>query len=94
MIDKIGEYRLIPKGTEFWSIKNQTIFSSKQDEIIQIKHTCHGNDIIYGEPKQLIGELLYPTLIGKGSDEWGLSYSKTELYQIPNPLIINIKYVK
>lgn len=92
MIDKIGEYRLIPKGTEFWTIKNQTMFSSKQDEIIQITHTCHGNDVIFGEPKQLIGEILYPTLIGKGLDEWSLNYSKTESYKIPNPLINNIKY--
>lgn len=82
---KIGEYRLIPKGTKFWSIKNQTTIMTDNDEIIEIKNTCYGNDGIFVEPKQLLFNFagFFPTLIGRGTDEWELSYSKTLPYKIP-----------
>lgn len=88
---EIGEYRLIPKGTKFWSIKNQTTIMTDSDEIIEIKHTCYGNDTIFVEPKQLLFNFagFIPTLIGRGSDEWEISYSKTLSYEIPKPNFFN-----
>jgi hypothetical protein len=63
-----------------------------EDEIVKIKHTCYGSDIVFVEPMQLIFNLVgyIPTLIGKGVDEWELSYSKTIKYKIPNPNIETI----
>ncbi len=84
---KIGEYRLIPKGTEFWSINNQSVLMSCSDEIIEIKHTCYGIDTVFVVPKQLLFNIpgYIPTLIGKGKDEWSISYSKTRSYSVPEP---------
>lgn len=82
---EIGENRLIPKGTKFWSIKNQTQIMTDEDEIVGIKHTCIGSDVVFVEPKQLIFNIIgyIPTLIGRGSDEWKLNYSKTLPYVVP-----------
>ena len=82
MDNKIGEYRLIPKGTKFWSIKNQTTIMTDIDEIVEIKHTCIGNDVIFVEPRQLLFNIpgYIPTLIGRGTDEWELSYKQTLPY--------------
>jgi hypothetical protein len=84
---KVGEYRLIPKGTKFWSIKNQTTIMTDSDEIVEIKHTCYGNDVVFVEPKQLLFNMMgfFPTLIERGSDEWEISYSETLPYKIPEP---------
>lgn len=83
--NKIGETGLIPKGTKFWSIKNQTTIMLDEDAIIEIKHTCFGSDTVFVEPKQLIFNMIghIPTLIGKGTDEWELSYSKILPYTVP-----------
>lgn len=87
MKDIIGEYRLIPQGTEIWSISNQTTFNITQDEIVEIKHTCIGSDYVFIEPRQLIFNIpgYIPTIIGKGRDEWGVSLSKTIPYKVPEP---------
>lgn len=86
-MSKIGTYRLIPKGTKFWSINNQSVLSSSADEIVEIGHTCHGNDAVFVKPMQLLFNLpgQIPTLIGKGIDEWEISYSKTLPYNVPEP---------
>lgn len=86
----IDEYRLIPKGTKFWSISNQTTISSDSDEIVQIKHTCHGNDTVFVKPMQLLFNIagFIPILIAKGSDEWGISLSKTKPYKKPKSEIL------
>ena len=88
---KIGENRLIPKGTKFWSIKNQTVIMLDEDAIIEIKHTCYGNDVVFVEPKQLIFNIpgYIPKLIGRGTDEWELSYSKTLPYTVPQADSLN-----
>ena len=85
MSEIIGENRLIPKGTIFWSIKNQTNIMLDEDSIIEITHTCTGSDAVFVKPKQLIFNMIgyIPTLIGKGTDEWVISYSKTLSYTIP-----------
>ena len=82
---KIGENRLIPKGTKFWSIKNQTNILLDENAIVEVKHTCIGSDVVFVEPKQLIFNMIghIPTLIGRGTDECELSYSKTLPYTVP-----------
>ncbi len=83
---RIGEYRLIPKGTVFWSINCQTELITRKDEIVEINQRCTGElDIIFVLPKQLIFNApgFMPTLIGKGVDEWMLNYSETLPYTIP-----------
>jgi hypothetical protein len=82
---KIGENRFIPKGTKFRSIKNQTNILLDEDAIVEVKHTCIGSDVVFVEPKQLIFNMMgyIPTLIGRGTDEWELSYSKTLEYTVP-----------
>ena len=84
---KIGENRLIPRGTKFWSIKNQTSIMTDEDEIVEIKQTCLGSDTVFVEPKQLIFNMIgyIPTLIRRGTDEWELSHSKTLPYNVPEP---------
>ena len=84
----IGQNRIIPKGTEFWSIKNQTVLISKDDEIVKITHTCYGSDVVFVEPQQLLFNIpgFIPTLIGRGCDEWELSISKTKSYTVPEPM--------
>jgi hypothetical protein len=88
---KIGEYRLVPQGTAFWSINNQTNLISTKDEIVEIKHTCFADNLIFVKPKQLLFNTIgsIPTLIGKGTDEWELSYSQTLPYTIPEPQFLN-----
>ena len=91
---EIGELRLILKDTLFWSIKNQTMISTNEDEIVELKHTCYGSDYIFVKPKQLIFQCpgSIPGVIGRGSDEWGIDYSKTLPYKIPEPQFIDYKY--
>lgn len=62
-----------------------------EDAIIEIKITCIGSDVVFVEPKQLIFNMIgyIPTLIGRGTDEWELSYSKTLPYAVPEAQIIN-----
>ena len=83
----IDEYRLIPKDTEFWSISNQETMSCGTDQIVQVKHTCAGNDVVFVKPMQLMGNMPghVPGLMSKGTDEWELNYSKTEPYRLPKP---------
>lgn len=86
-MNKINEIRLIPKETIVWSIKNQSNIRLVDDTIVQIKHTCIGNDTVFVEPRQLIFNMIghIPTLIGRGTDEWSLNYSNTLPYNIPSP---------
>jgi hypothetical protein len=85
---KVEEYRLVPRGTEFWSINNQLTLSTCIDQIVEIKHAVIMNkDYVYVKPMQLLFNLPghIPTLIGQGQDEWGIVLSKTLPYIIPKP---------
>lgn len=91
----VGEYRLIPKGTEFWSIHNQSNIIINEDQIVEVKHTiAFNNDYVYVKPKQLIFNIpgYIPTIIGKGRDEWGVTYSKTIPYDVPQPQFFDYDY--
>lgn len=77
--DVIGEKRTIPKGSRIWSIKNQANMILDSDHLVEIKHTCIGSDYVFVKPIQVIFDSpgMIPGIIGKGVDEWGLSYSDT-----------------
>lgn len=87
---KVGEHRLIPANTKFWSIKNQTSLISDEDQIVEINNTCYLNDLIFVKPMQLLFNIpgYIPTLITKGVDEWELMYSETKPYKVPKPQFI------
>jgi hypothetical protein len=92
---EVGKYRLVPKGTEFWSINNQSRLSNTDDQIVEIKHTTVMNkDYVYVKPMQLLFNLPghIPTLIGQGQDEWGITFSKTLPYEIPSPDFLTFSY--
>jgi len=82
---KNGENRLIRKETKLWSISNQANIILDEDTIVTIECTTIGSDSVFVKPKQLLFNFpgYIPTLIGRGVDEWSLSYSKTESYDIP-----------
>jgi len=93
---KIGENRLIPKGTKIWSIANQATIMLDEDVIATVKQTCFGGDAVFVEPKQLLFNMpgYIPTLIGRGDDEWTLSYSKTLPYTVPEPQFSDLVWTK
>lgn len=92
---KVGKLRLLPKGTEVWSINNQANIIITKDTIVEIKHTVFGNDdYVYVQPKQVIFNMVgfIPTLIGLGCDEWGILYSQSKKYNLPKPTLITFSY--
>lgn len=93
-MDKIGSYRLIPSGASVWSIANQSQIIVSEDTIVEVAHTCHGNDGVFVKPMQLLFNMpgQIPTLIGRGKDEWSLSYSATLPYTKPEPKFFNPTY--
>jgi len=91
-MSKIGKLRMIRKGNKVWSISNQANIIVSEDSIVKIEHTCHGNDVVFVKPMQLLFEHMIPGVIGKGSDEWSISYKNTESYEIPPSQILDFKY--
>ena len=83
-MSKVGKLRLIKSGSTVWSIKNQANIILSKDTIVEIKHTCHGNDNVFVKPMQLLFAHLIPSICGLGSDEWALDYKNTEEYEIPH----------
>jgi len=88
---KIGKLRLIKKGTSVWSIANQSMIILVNDSIVEIAHTCYGNDVVFVKPMQILFPLTIPGIIGKGTDEWSVSYSFTKKYTMPEPTIFGYK---
>lgn len=90
----IDEYRTVKAGTRVWSIANQAMIMIQRDTIIQIKQKVYNDTIVFVKPMQIIGELMFPSLIGLGKDEWSLDYSNTESYTLPppGPFVIDFKY--
>jgi hypothetical protein len=86
-MNKIDELRLIQKGSSVWSIMNQANIILSEDCIVKIAHTCHGIDVVFVKPMQLIFNIPghIPTIIGKGQDEWSINYNNTESYKVPEP---------
>lgn len=92
MKTEINDIRIIPKGTPFWSISNQEMITMSNDLIIQVTATCCGSDYVFAKPMQLIFNLAgyIPTLIGKGTDEIGISLSNTIEYEVPKPTFLTM----
>jgi len=87
-MSKVGKLRLIKGGSTVWSISNQANIIVSKDTIVEIKHTCQGNDGVFVKPMQLLFAHMIPSICGLGSDEWALSYKDTEHYEIPpSPLV-------
>jgi hypothetical protein len=91
---QIGENRLIPKGTKFWSVKNQTNIMLDEDSIVEVVVTYIGSDVVLVKQKELLFNRVgcIPGLITKGVDEWEISYSQTLPYTIPEPTFLKITY--
>ena len=91
-MSKIGKLRMIKAGAKVWSINNQANIILAEDSIVEVKHTCHGNDYVFVKPMQLLFALTIPGICGRGKDEWGVSYKNTEKYEIPPPQLMNFTY--
>ena len=67
----------------FWWWRTKIILT--EESIVEIRHTCEGNDIIFVKPKQIVfgGYGSIPNVIGKGTDEWSLDFEETDPYIIP-----------
>lgn len=91
-MSKVGDLRLVKSGTTVWSICNQDNIVTTKDTVVEICNTCYGNDAVFVKPKEVIGMTGIPGLIGKGKDEWSLSYKNTEPYELPPPQIFTAVY--
>jgi len=91
---KVGDYRLIPKGTEIWSISLQERVIFTKDQVVKITNTIHGNDdSFFGILQLQLYMHMIPTLIDKTHGEISTSLSVTEKYKLPNstPFIESLK---
>lgn len=86
-MEKIGQLRLIKSGSQVWSISNQAAIILAEDSIVEVKQTCYGNDAVFVKPMQLLFNIPghIPGVIGRGTDEWSISYKNTEHYEVPPP---------
>jgi len=81
---KVGEYRIIPKGTEIWSISLQETISFKNDIIVKITNTIIDNDeYCFGILQlKLFGNGIFPaSLVDKTNGNIGFNYKKTKKYE-------------
>ena len=82
---KVGDYRLIPKGTEIWSITLQERITFNKDYVVKITNTIHGNDDSFFGILQLeLSMHMIPSLIDKTHGEVTTSLSETEEYELPS----------
>ena len=84
----VGDYRILPRETEVWSIEYQTRLSFVEDEIIEVTATTVNGDLFFGKLKQIIGQTMLPSLIGKGSGEIETYFSLTKDFTMPEPGIV------
>ena len=59
---KINEYRLVPNGSEIFSINNQLNFTLTNDVVVSITNTCNDSTIVFVK----FGE-------NRGTDQWSLN---------------------
>ena len=78
----IGNYRIILKGTYFWSIELQSMICMNQDNIVKITNTIHNNDDYFFGILQLeLFKYTIPVLLDKVNGNIGISFSKTIKYK-------------
>jgi hypothetical protein len=91
-MSKVGNLRMIKKGSQVWSIHNQANIILTEDSIVEVGNTCHGNDYVFVKPMQLLFALTIPGICGRSKDEWSVSYENTEHYEVPPPQLMNFTY--
>lgn len=69
-MSKVGNLRMIKKGSKVWSIHNQANIILTEDSIVEVGNTCHGSDYVFVKPKQLLFPHTIPGICGIGTDEW------------------------
>ena len=85
---KIGEYRIIPKGTYFWSLPLQSMICMDKDCVVKLTNTVHNNnDYFYGILQLELFKFMIPGLTDKTNGEIGMSYNKTNNYVQPRCII-------
>lgn len=78
---KVGKYRLISKGTKFWSISLQEMIALDNDIPVKITNTVHGNDdYFYGILQLELFNFMIPSLVDKTNGDVGILFSKTVKY--------------
>lgn len=90
---KLGDLRLVPKGSVVSSCSNQMNFVLTQDVIVQVIHLLM-EDFAYVKPQDLCGAVIgaIPYVLRKGSDEWSIRLSETEPYEIPKSFFPKARY--
>ena len=84
---KVGDYRLIPKGTEIWSITLQERVTFNQDYVVKITNTIHGDeDNFFGILQLELFKHMIPGLADKAHGEVSTSLSVTERYELATGL--------
>lgn len=89
---KIGSHKVIPAGTEFWSIKNQMVLLSNEDIIVEINHKVYTGRYVYVKPKTISGTYVRD-LAAQGIDEYGINYDKLISFVMP-PTFLNYYTMK
>lgn len=85
---KVGDIRLLPKGTFVWSIDLQSMVSFENDEIIEVTSNTWNGEYFFGKLKTEMGLTTIPSLIDKsGKSEIGTTFEKTKEYNLPKPII-------
>ena len=85
---KVGDYIILPKNKEIWSISLQENIRINREVIVKLTHGCIGHDTyFYGNICEVFGMLLYPTLYEKTNGDVGLDISDCKKYKLPKPII-------
>ena len=87
-MDKIGKLRLIPTGTEVWSISLQEQVKFNRDVVVKITNTvAFDDDYVFGI-LQLTFFLAgpFPGITDKTHGDISFSYKKTLPYELPKPM--------
>ena len=87
--NKIGELRLIPAGTEVWSISLQERVKFNRDVVVKITNTvAFDDDFVFGMIQLtlfLAGP--FPGIMDKVNGDIDFSYKDTLPYELPKPMV-------
>ncbi len=86
---KIGELRVIPKGTKVWVIALQENMFFEKDVIVEITHRFFNNNKnCFGKLKLVLFEYSgIPGLVDKANGDIMFSYNETKPYKLPKSKI-------
>ncbi len=89
---KIGDYRLIPKGKKVFSISLQENVIFEKDMVIEITHTCIGNNCVFANLMLVLFEASFPGIAPKAHGEVSVDFNETLPYKLPEPTFFDFKY--